>query len=157
MKAAIARGGPPRDVQGGHVSLVGAEPGARDLLTLRAVEHLQEADVTFHDRLVDPDVLELARRDAKRVYVGKTVGAHRRACLAWHDVWRRGRPALAVALRASRRPAPWPTRACPRHDPRTEGSPRPRVLRQPASGQISRIVPSKSAQVMVALLPAWPS
>jgi uroporphyrin-III C-methyltransferase/precorrin-2 dehydrogenase/sirohydrochlorin ferrochelatase len=45
-------------------------------LTLRAVEHLQEADVIFHDRLVDPDVLELARRDAERVYVGKTVGAH---------------------------------------------------------------------------------
>jgi uroporphyrin-III C-methyltransferase/precorrin-2 dehydrogenase/sirohydrochlorin ferrochelatase len=54
-------------------------PGARDLLTLRAVEHLQEADVIFHDRLVDPDVLELARCDAERVYVGKMVAPHRRA------------------------------------------------------------------------------
>lgn len=61
---------------GGMISLVGAGPGARDLLTLRAVERLQEADVIFYDRLVDPDVLELARRDAERVYVGKVVGAH---------------------------------------------------------------------------------
>ncbi len=60
----------------GHISLVGAGPGARDLLTLRAVERLQEADIIFYDRLVDPDVLELARRDAERVYVGKSVGAH---------------------------------------------------------------------------------
>lgn len=61
---------------GGTISLVGAGPGARDLLTLRAVERLQNADVIFYDRLVDPDVLELARRDAERVYVGKVVGAH---------------------------------------------------------------------------------
>jgi uroporphyrin-III C-methyltransferase/precorrin-2 dehydrogenase/sirohydrochlorin ferrochelatase len=54
---------------------VGAGPGARDLLTLRAVERLQEADVIFYDRLVDEDVLELARRDAERVFVGKVVGA----------------------------------------------------------------------------------
>lgn len=60
----------------GHIALVGAGPGARDLLTLRAVERLQEADVIFYDRLVDPDVLELARRDAERVFVGKVVGAH---------------------------------------------------------------------------------
>jgi uroporphyrin-III C-methyltransferase/precorrin-2 dehydrogenase/sirohydrochlorin ferrochelatase len=57
------------------ISLVGAGPGAADLLTLRAVERLQEADVIFYDRLVDPAALELARRDAERVYVGKTVGA----------------------------------------------------------------------------------
>lgn len=60
----------------GHIALVGAGPGARDLLTLRAVQRLQEADVIFYDRLVDPEVLELARRDAERVYVGKIVGAH---------------------------------------------------------------------------------
>ncbi len=60
----------------GHIALVGAGPGARDLLTLRAVQRLQEADVIFYDRLVDPGVLELARRDAERVYVGKVVGAH---------------------------------------------------------------------------------
>lgn len=59
----------------GLISLVGAGPGARDLLTLRAVQRLQEADVIFYDRLVDPEVLELARRDAERVFVGKEVGA----------------------------------------------------------------------------------
>jgi len=76
IKAAIATGGAPEENQCGHISLVGAGPGARDLLTLRAVERLQEADVIFYDRLVDPDVLELARRDAERVFVGKHVGAH---------------------------------------------------------------------------------
>ncbi len=76
IKAAIATGGPPQGATSGRIALVGAGPGARDLLTLRAVEYLQEADVIFYDRLVDPDVLELARRDAERVYVGKVVGAH---------------------------------------------------------------------------------
>ncbi|MEP2641838.1 siroheme synthase CysG [Roseobacter sp.] len=75
IKRAIAKGGAPDETQGGSIALVGAGPGARDLLTLRAVAHLQEADVIFYDRLVDPDVLELARRDAERVYVGKVVGA----------------------------------------------------------------------------------
>lgn len=74
LKQAIAERVTP--AQTGHIALVGAGPGARDLLTLRAVERLQEADVIFYDRLVDPDVLELARRDAERVYVGKVVGAH---------------------------------------------------------------------------------
>ncbi|MBM9595818.1 siroheme synthase CysG [Roseitranquillus sediminis] len=73
LKAAIETGGAGET--GGLISLVGAGPGARDLLTLRAVARLQEADVIFYDRLVDPDVLELARRDAERVYVGKAVGA----------------------------------------------------------------------------------
>ena len=76
IKTAIDAGGPPERAAGGRIALVGAGPGARDLLTLRAVEYLQEADVIFYDRLVDPDVLELARRDAERVYVGKVVGAH---------------------------------------------------------------------------------
>ncbi|SDZ59758.1 uroporphyrin-III C-methyltransferase / precorrin-2 dehydrogenase / sirohydrochlorin ferrochelatase [Jannaschia faecimaris] len=74
LKQAIA--GQETPAQTGHIALVGAGPGARDLLTLRAVERLQEADVIFYDRLVDPEVLELARRDAERVYVGKVVGAH---------------------------------------------------------------------------------
>ena len=55
--------------------MVGAGPGARDLLTMRAVQRLQQADIIFYDRLVDPEVLELARRDADRVFVGKEVGA----------------------------------------------------------------------------------
>ena len=76
VKGAIAAGTVPEGAGRGQIALVGAGPGARDLLTLRAVERLQEADVVFYDRLVDPDVLELARRDAERVYVGKAVGAH---------------------------------------------------------------------------------
>ena len=59
----------------GTISLVGAGPGARDLLTVRAALRLQEADIIFYDRLVDPQLLELARADAERVYVGKAVGA----------------------------------------------------------------------------------
>ena len=75
VKAAIAAGGAPGDAARGSIALVGAGPGARDLLTLRAVERMQEADVIFYDRLVGEDVLELARRDAERIYVGKSVGA----------------------------------------------------------------------------------
>lgn len=59
----------------GLVSLIGAGPGASDLITIRGVQRLQEADVIFYDRLVDPALLELARRDADRVDVGKAVGA----------------------------------------------------------------------------------
>lgn len=76
IKEAIACGGAPKQTAEGQISLVGAGPGARDLITLRAVERLQEADVIYYDRLVDPEVLELARRDAERVFVGKHVGAH---------------------------------------------------------------------------------
>lgn len=75
LKDAIRAGGAPSGKTQGAIALVGAGPGARDLLTLRAVERLQEADIIFYDRLVDADVLELARRDAERVFVGKVVGA----------------------------------------------------------------------------------
>ena len=75
VKAALAAGGPPEGADAGLVSLVGAGPGSRDLITLRGVQRLQEADVIYYDRLVDPDLLELARRDAERIYVGKEPGA----------------------------------------------------------------------------------
>lgn len=74
LKDAIATG--DAGAAHGSVALVGAGPGARDLITLRGVQRLQEADVVFYDRLVDPDLLELARRDAERVCVGKAPGAH---------------------------------------------------------------------------------
>ncbi len=75
VKDAVETGrAPERNRSDGFVSLVGAGPGSRDLITLRGAQRLQEADIVFYDRLVDPDVLELARRDAERVYVGKTPG-----------------------------------------------------------------------------------
>ncbi|HSF63253.1 MAG TPA: uroporphyrinogen-III C-methyltransferase [Paracoccaceae bacterium] len=60
----------------GRITLVGAGPGAADLLTLRAIRCLGQADVVFYDRLVDPEVLAFARNNAERVFVGKEVGAH---------------------------------------------------------------------------------
>ena len=58
----------------GHVVLVGAGPGNAGLMTLQGLRALQEADLIVHDRLVSPQVLELARRDAARFDVGKFVG-----------------------------------------------------------------------------------
>lgn len=55
----------------GRVSLVGAGPGDPELLTLKAQRKLLEADVIVHDRLIGPGILELARRDAVRIPVGK--------------------------------------------------------------------------------------
>jgi uroporphyrin-III C-methyltransferase/precorrin-2 dehydrogenase/sirohydrochlorin ferrochelatase len=61
---------------GGFVHLVGAGPGAADLISLRGLRLLGEADVIVHDRLGTAEVLELARRDAARIDVGKTLGDH---------------------------------------------------------------------------------
>lgn len=60
----------------GFVSLVGAGPGDAGLLTLRGLRVLNEADVILHDRLVSHEVLQLARRDAERIEVGKQAGNH---------------------------------------------------------------------------------
>lgn len=62
----------------GHVYLVGAGPGAADLLTLRAAKLLREADVVLHDALVDVEVLALAQR-ARLINVGKRSGKHSHA------------------------------------------------------------------------------
>jgi uroporphyrin-III C-methyltransferase len=61
---------------GGFVSIVGAGPGPADLMTLRALDRLQRAEVVVHDRLISPEVLDLIPARAERLYVGKALGNH---------------------------------------------------------------------------------
>ncbi|WOH81066.1 siroheme synthase CysG [Bradyrhizobium sp. BEA-2-5] len=58
----------------GHVTLVGAGPGDPDLLTVKALRALQDADIVFHDELVSSEILDRIRRDTTRVAVGRRVG-----------------------------------------------------------------------------------
>ena len=65
---------PSAQPHAGSVVLVGAGPGDPELLTLKALRALQSADVILYDRLVSPEILELARREARRMLVGKAGG-----------------------------------------------------------------------------------
>jgi len=60
----------------GHVAIVGAGPGDPELLTIKALRAIQDADIVVHDRLVGQGILDLIRRDAQRIYVGKAMSDH---------------------------------------------------------------------------------
>lgn len=75
-----------RGAVAGHIALVGAGPGAEDLLTLRAHRLMMEADVIVHDALVPEAVIAMGRRDAERIGVGKRKGCHSKSQAEINDL-----------------------------------------------------------------------
>ena len=74
LQEEIQRGAEEPDI--GEVFLVGAGPGDPDLLTFKALRLLQKADVVVHDRLIAEPIMDLCRREAERIYVGKLSADH---------------------------------------------------------------------------------
>ena len=70
----------------GEVYIVGAGPGDPELLTFKALRLMQQADIVFYDALVSPQVLDLCRRDADKVYVGKKRSNHAVAQLGINEL-----------------------------------------------------------------------
>jgi uroporphyrin-III C-methyltransferase/precorrin-2 dehydrogenase/sirohydrochlorin ferrochelatase len=64
------------DLPAGEVYIIGAGPGDPELMTFKAQRLLQQADVVLYDRLVSPEIVDMARREAERVYVGKKSKEH---------------------------------------------------------------------------------
>ncbi len=84
----------------GQVFIVGAGPGPADLLTLRALDRIRQAEVTVHDRLIGAEVLALLPPQAERIYVGKASGDHVMSQAQIHQILireaRRGRRVLRL-------------------------------------------------------------
>ena len=76
LRRELKRAAAARTTGVGEVYIVGAGPGDPDLLTLKAARLLQQADVVLYDRLISGAVLDRARRDAERIFVGKEPGRH---------------------------------------------------------------------------------
>jgi uroporphyrin-III C-methyltransferase / precorrin-2 dehydrogenase / sirohydrochlorin ferrochelatase len=76
LESALADWDDERDAQTGEAWLVGAGPGSPDLITLRGRQLLSQADVVLYDRLVNPVLLEYARKDGELIPVGKRPGRH---------------------------------------------------------------------------------